>query len=385
MRHSRASAAERDDLSDQRGVPAAPAMTTEPVDEGSGPVASAASSEAPRSRLDRLLPGGGVGTLIHVIQLGPVLVLVLLCVVMSVLSPYFLTALNISNLLQASVIVAVLAIGQLLVILTGEIDLSVGAVVVLTGVIGAKFAHEVSNSALLTVTIMLGAGALVGLINGLLIEKVRIGSSFVVTLGTFSIASGASFVISGGATITGMPQFIQDVGGGFVGRIPIAALVVLGVAVVGYLMTSRLRWGRWLYAVGGNREAATRVGMPVEAVSISVFVLSGIAAGMAGVFATGLTDSGAPSSGFTGVLDAISAVVIGGAALTGGRGTVWGALVGALILGTIHNGLNLLNVDTNWEPIVLGVVLLIAVGMDQARAHLETRLRLVAARQQGEL
>jgi ribose/xylose/arabinose/galactoside ABC-type transport system permease subunit len=325
----------------------------------------------------------GVGALIHVIQLGPVLVLAVLCVVMSFASPYFLTEINITNLLQASVVVAVLAIGQLLVILTGGIDLSSGAVVVLTGVVGAKFAHSVTDNGLLTVLVMLSLGGFVGLINGILIEKVRLGSSFVITLGVFSVAQGAAYVISGGATITGMPTLVRDVGGGYVGQIPTAALVALGAGVFAYLMTSRMTWGRWIYAVGGNRDAASRVGMPVKAVSISVFVFSGIAAGLGGVFATGLTDAGAPTSGFSTALDAIAAVIIGGTALTGGRGTVWGALVGALILGTIHNALNLLNVDTNWEPIVLGIVLILAVGMDQARGALETRLRLVEARSAG--
>lgn len=326
----------------------------------------------------------GISLLVQAIQLGPVLVLALLWIAMAFASPYFLTTINISNLLQASVIVGVLAVGQLLVILTGAIDLSAGAAVVLVGVVGAKFAHGVSDSALLVVLVMLGLGGFVGLVNGLIIEKARLGSAFVVTLGTFSIAQGIAYVVSGGATITGMPHFIDQVGGGYVGRVPIAALVALGAGIVAYLMTSRMRWGRWIYAIGGSRDAATRVGMPVRAVSMSVFVFSGFAAGLGGIFSAGLTDSASPSGGFSTALDAIAAVIIGGAALTGGRGTVWGALVGALILGTIHNGLNLLNVDTNWEPIVLGVVLILAVAMDLARARFETRLRLIEARQQGD-
>jgi ribose transport system permease protein len=135
--------------------------------------------------------------------------------------------------------------------------------------------------------------------------------------------------------------------------------------------------------VGGNRDAGERVGIPVRAVSISVFVLGGLAAGLAGVIQAGLTDAGTASSGFNAELDAISAVVIGGATLTGGRGTVFGTLVGALILGTIHNGLNLLSVNLNWEPIVLGSVLILAIGADRVRATLETRRRLRAAHADG--
>ena len=161
-----------------------------------------------------------------------------------------------------------------------------------------------------------------------------------------------------------------------VGRLPISALVVVGFALAIAVLTLRLQWGRWVYAVGGNRDAGERVGIPVRAVSMSVFVLGGLAAGLAGVVQAGLTDSGTASSGFNSELDAISAVVIGGATLTGGRGTVFGTLVGALILGTIHNGLNLLSVNLNWEPIVLGSVLILAIGADRLRAGFETRLRL---------
>ncbi len=326
----------------------------------------------------------GIGVLVRVIQLGPVLVLALLVLAMSFLSSYFLTTLNFSNLLQAAAVPAALALGQLLVILAGGIDLSAGSVMILASVVGAKFAHGVTRDGLATVAVMLGVGTLFGLANGLLIERVRIGSAFVVTLGTFSVANGATYVISGGATTTGMPALIDKLGGGYFGRVPVAAVVVLGLGVLMWMLTTRMRFGRWIYAIGGNRDAARRVGMPVERASIAIFALSGLAAAVAGVFVTGLTDAGAPNLDFTSELDAISAVVIGGAALTGGRGTVWGTLVGALILETIHNALNLLNVDTNWEPIVLGVVLLTAIGLERVRSHLETRLRLVEARMMEE-
>jgi ribose transport system permease protein len=230
---------------------------------------------------------------------------------------------------------------------------------------------------------MLGAGAVVGLVNGLLIEKARLGSSFVVTLGMLSIATGLAYVISDGSTITGLPALVDDIGSNDIRGIPISALLVVAFAALVAVLTARLQWGRWIYAVGGNRDAGERVGIPVRTVSISVFVLGGLAAGLAGVIQAGLTDSGTGSSGFNAELDAISAVVIGGAALTGGRGTVFGTLVGALILGTIHNGLNLLSVNLNWEPIVLGGVLILAIGTDRLRAGFETRLRLRATSADG--
>jgi ribose transport system permease protein len=347
-------------------------------------VISQPDDRAPLERLKDALPRRGTSVALLVIQLGPALVLVLLWIAMSFASPYFLTGENISNLLQASAVVAVLAIGQLLVILTGAIDLSAGAAIALCTVIGAKFTHGVTDNGLIVILVMLATGGAVGLLNGLLIEQARLGSPFVVTLGMLSIATGLSYVISDGSTIVGMPSVIGSIGTDEFAGIPISAFVVLAVAALAYVLTTHITWGRWIYAIGGNREAGSRVGIPVRRVSMSVFVFSGLAVGVAGVFSAGLTDAGAPSLGFNTELDAISAVVIGGATLMGGRGTVFGALTGALILGTIHNGLNLLSVNTNWEPIVLGGVLLLALGMDQARQRLETRLRLLEARQQGD-
>jgi ribose transport system permease protein len=341
-----------------------------------------ASPRAARAR-SAVLARHGTGLALRALALGPLLILAALWVLLSILSPYFFTTLNITNLLQASSVVAILATGQLLIILTGAIDLSAGAVVALATVVGAKLAQSATHSGVLVIAAMLATGAVVGVANGLLIEKARLGSSFVVTLGMLSIATGAAYVIADGSTITGLPPLVDHVGSDDVAGIPISALVVLGFAAVVAVLTARLQWGRWIYMVGGNRDAGERVGIPVRAVSISVFVLGGVAAGLAGMIQAGLTDSGTASSGFNAELDAISAVVIGGATLTGGRGNVFGTLVGALILGTIHNGLNLLSVNLNWEPIVLGSVLIFAIAADRVRATLETRLRLRAASAEG--
>ena len=340
----------------------------------------AAGARPERTRSAFLARHGG-GLALRVVTLGPLLILAALWLLLSILSPYFFTTLNITNLLQASSVVAILATGQLLIILTGAIDLSAGAAVALCTVIGAKLGQSATHSGLVVIAAMLATGAAVGLANGLLIEKARLGSSFVVTLGMLSIATGLAYVVSDGSTITGLPELVDDIGSNDAGGVPVSALLVLAFAVVIAVLTTRLRWGRWIYAVGGNRDAGERVGIPVRAVSISVFVIGGLAAGLAGVIQAGLTDSGTASSGFNSELDAISAVVIGGATLSGGRGTVFGTLVGALILGTIHNGLNLLSVNLNWEPIVLGSVLILAIGADRVRAGFETRLRLRRAAQ----
>lgn len=323
--------------------------------------------------------------LIRLVRLGPFLILVVFWLVMAFVSPYFLEPRNISNLMLAAVIPTVLALGQLFVIITGGIDLSSGAIFVFVAVCGAKFTSEISSNAVLTILVMLAVGCFVGLLNGILIEKIRIAEPIVVTLGTLSIVTGATYLVAGGVTVRGFPDLVTFIGGGYWGLVPVSAVVVVLLAVVAALAARRLRWGRWVYAMGSNREAASRVGMPVRVIGISVFVVSGFAAGVAGVFEAGLTNAGAPTIGFNAIIDAITAVVIGGAALTGGRGTVWGTLVGSLILQTIHNGMNLTSIDTNWEPVALGVVLLAAVGLEKTRARLETRLRLTAARRVGDL
>jgi ribose transport system permease protein len=327
----------------------------------------------------------GLRIMIRLVHMGPFLILVGFWILMSFLSPFFLETRNLSNLFLAAAIPTVLALGLLFVIITGGIDLSAGANFVLVAVCGARFTHEVSANPIATILFMLAVGGFVGLVNGLLIEHVRIAEPFVVTLGTLSVVTGAVFLVSSGLTVTGFPTLITDIGGGSWGYVPISAVVVVVIAMAAALALRQLRWGRWVYAVGSNREAATRVGMPVRFVGTSVFVLSGLAAGVAGIFEAGLTNAGTPAVGFTAIIDAITAVVIGGAALTGGRGTVWGTLVGATILQTIHNGMNLLRIDTNWEPVALGAVLLAAVGLEKMRAHLETRLRLTAARRAGDL
>jgi ribose/xylose/arabinose/galactoside ABC-type transport system permease subunit len=359
------------------------------TDAGRGHAPVSVSEKAVRrlpGRQERLagqLRRGSLGAALKLIQLGPLLVLAVLWLGLSLLTPYFLTTLNLTNLLQASAVVAILAVGQLLIVLTGAIDLSAAAVLALTTIVGARVSQSAGGNAALVIFTMLLIGCAIGVLNGLLVEKLRLGSPFVVTLGMLSVASGAAYVVSGGATITGLPSLVTDLGSGTTGVIPLSALVVVGFAGLAWILTTRLRFGRWIYLVGGNRDGASRVGVPVGRVSIAVFAIGGTAAGLAGVIQAGLTNSGAPAAGFNALLDAISAVVIGGAALAGGRGTVVGALIGALILGTVHNGLNLLSVDTSWEPIVLGLVLISALAMDRTRERVETRLRLVETRRAG--
>ena len=176
-----------------------------------------------------------------------------------------------------------------------------------------------------------------------------------------------------------MPPIVQELGGGSIGWFPFSAFLVTGLALLTLLLTTRLVWGRWIYAVGGNPDGALRAAIPVKRVVVSVYVLSGLAAGIGAVITSGRLNGGSPTFGELAELDTIAAVVIGGASFLGGRGNVGNALIGALMIGVIRNGMNLLNVDAFLQPIVIGVVILLAVELDVLRGQLERRLRVLQA------
>ena len=226
---------------------------------------------------------------------------------------------------------------------------------------------------------MLATGLLIGAVNGVVYVKGRLPHPFIITLAMLSIARGLALWLSGGQPIRGMPPIVDAIGGGTIGWFPVSAILVLGIAVVVYVFTTRVVWGRWIYAVGGNPEAARRTGIPVNGVLISVYVLSGLAAGVAGIITAGRLNAGSPTFGELAELDSIAAVVIGGASFLGGRGNVVNALVGALMIGVIRNGMNLLAVDAFFQLIVIGVVIVLAVEADVLRGYLEDRFRVIEA------
>lgn len=314
-------------------------------------------------------------TLLRGLQAGPILILALLVLVMSVASPYFLTRGNLTNLGFQTAIVAVLALGQLVVILTRGVDLSVGAVVALSGVLAAIAAGAGAGGAL-TLAVMLATGAGVGLLNGGILVGGRVMNPFIVTLGTLSIVRGLALVISDAQTRTGLPPAISATGTSLVGPVPLPALLAGGLAVAAWVLLARTQWGRWIYAVGGNPEGARKVGIPVDRVLLSAYVLCGLAAGVAGVLVAGRTDAGSPTAGQLLELDAITAVIIGGASFFGGRGSVAGVVAGALIIGVIRNGLNLLDVTPFWQQVAIGALVIASLELDVLRGHLERRLRV---------
>jgi ribose transport system permease protein len=321
----------------------------------------------------RLLHGA-----LTVIRLGPVLILAGLVVAMTSLSPVFLTTGNVGNILSQTAAIALLAIGQLFVIVTKGIDLSVGSTLALASVLGA-LAFENGSGGAIVIAVMLATGATVGFVNGAGYVWGRLPHPFIITLATLSIARGLALRFAGGQPVRGVPEIVQTIGGGSIGWLPYSAFLVAGIALVMAGVMSRLVYGRWIYATGGNTEAARRTGIPVRSVLISVYVLCGLLAGVAAIITSGRLNAGSPTAGSLAELDSIAAVIIGGASFLGGRGNVSNALVGALMIGVIRNGMNLLNVDAFLQPIVIGVVIVLAVESDVVRARLEDRFRVLQA------
>ena len=295
---------------------------------------------------------------------------------------------NIGNVLEQSAGVCVIAMGQLLVILTRGIDLSIGSNVSLACVVcTVVFKH--SHSPFLSIGVTLLIGLLLGLVNGLLLVKGRLPHPFIATLATLSIAAGAALIIAHGSTQLGAPWIVDKLGGGRISQIPghgpvgwfpFAAVVVIAFAIVCWVILRKLVWGRWIYAVGGSPEAAVRTGLPVNKVLISVYVMSGLSGAIGGMLFVGTANAGSPFTGVGMELNAIAAVIIGGASFLGGRGRVINALTGALIIGVLHNGLNLVGVDPNWQQIATGIVIVVAVELDVIRAYVENRFRNLQAR-----
>lgn len=316
--------------------------------------------------------------LLRLVRIGPVLVLVTLVLLFWLSAPRFLSLVNVQNLMVQGSVVTVLAIGELLVILTGGIDLSIGAAMSLATVLGAlAFQSSHGSSGIVVVAMMLLVGIAVGLVNGGLLVWGRMPHPLIATLATMAVASGIALTASGGQPISGVPDLVNTLGNTNFGVVPVPAIVAAATAALAYVLTRRMQWGRWIYATGGNPEAAKRVGMPVRSVLLSVYALSGLCAGIAAILTAGLIgggDSGlGPAQG--GLLDAIAGVIIGGASLIGGRGTVVNAVVGAMIVVVIRNGLAIINVSPFSESIYVGLTIAVAVELDVIRTSVEKRIR----------
>jgi ribose transport system permease protein len=312
---------------------------------------------------------------LRLLSVGPVLILFILIVVISLLTPNFLKPINISNIIAQTAVIAIVAVGQHIVILTRGIDLSVGANLALATVMGGLL-YRVVDSATLVILAMVLSGALIGAVNGLVYVFGRLPHPFIITLATLSICRGLALEFSvGHTTMRGMPEAIGALGGSSTFGVPNSFFVVLGVVAVVFFMARFMVWGRWLYAVGGKPEASVQMGIPVNWVLVSAYVISGICAGIGAVVLSGRTEASSPLYGNLLELDTIAAVIIGGASFLGGRGHIGHALVGAVMIGVIRNALNLMNVNAFFQMIAIGMIIVLAVEADVLRNHLEGRVR----------
>lgn len=294
---------------------------------------------------------------------------------LSFASPVFFSRINIENLLFSSTIIAIVAIGQTFVILIAGIDLSVGAVLALSSVLCVVFTTQLGMPVALGALLSLGVGALVGLINGLNVTVVRI-PALIATLAMMSVTRGIAFLISGGRNIAPVPSVYIDIQAARLFGIPVVILLTLLVGIIAHVILARTRFGREVYATGGNAVAAQLAGIRSNHVIIKAYVISGVCAALGGLMITARLEAGAATSGFGYELTVISAVVIGGVSLFGGEGKISGVLLGVILLGLVQNAVNLLNIPPNYDYVVSGIVIAAAAALDvYRRRYVEAGLR----------
>jgi len=287
----------------------------------------------------------------------------LIIVIASLSSPYFLTAYNLKAVIRSLAFVAIVAIGQGCLLLLGEIDLSVGSIAGLCGVIGGILMVNVGINPYLSLILCLLLGAILGMINGLITVHLKL-SSLIVTIGTAGIYKGINLVISKGKAITGIPKEIYFLGQGYLFNIPLPFIIMLIVLVLIVFITKYTPFGRYMYAVGNSKEASWILGIKVNFIRITTFMITGLLAALAGIIMVARLGSSQPAIGELWVLNSIAAAVIGGVALTGGIGSPAGALIGATIIGVIENIIVLYGVSVYWQTAVSGVIIVGAVALD---------------------
>jgi ribose/xylose/arabinose/galactoside ABC-type transport system permease subunit len=295
-------------------------------------------------------------------QFGTLIGLVALCLVLWILTPYFLTVSNLLNVAEQTSINAIVAVGMTFVILSAGIDLSVGSIVALSGVILGMALRDGEPPAL-ALALALAVGVVSGAVNGLLVSHGGL-PPFIVTLGTMSIARGAALLVTEGRPISGFAASFRVLATGRVGFVPAPVIITAAVYLLAHLVLTRTTFGRYVYAIGGNEEATRLSGVAVRFHKAMIYAVSGLTSAVAAVILTARLNSAQPIAGMMYELDAIAATVIGGTSLMGGEGTLGGTLVGALIMGVLRNGLNLLGVSSFLQQIVIGGVIVIAVLLD---------------------
>lgn len=299
-------------------------------------------------------------------NIGTIIGLILLIIVVTISTPRFLTTSNILNLLKSNSVNAIISCGMLMAILMGEIDISVGSTVGLSGIIGAYMMTNMGIPVGPTICICLMVGALVGIVNGIAISYLKV-PAFVATLATQSIGRGLTEIISGGVTIRVRDDSYTAIGNTSIGGISVIIIYAAVILVFTWFLLNRTRFGYYIYAIGGNKLAAQYSGVNVKKYNMLPYVLIGLFCGLSGLIWSARLGSAAATLGSGFEMDAIAAVVIGGTSMSGGVGTVGGTFIGVLIIGVITNGLNLMGINSFWQEVFKGIIILVAVVIDVVR------------------
>jgi ribose transport system permease protein len=290
--------------------------------------------------------------------------LLVLVIVLSFMSPYFLTIPNLLNVVRQVSIIAVISFGMTMVILTGGIDLSVGSMLAFAGAISAGMMVNSGLNVFLAIFLGLAAGTALGLFNGIAVAKAKL-PAFIVTLAMMTVARGFTLIYTNGRPISGFNETFRFFGAGYLSRIPIPVVIMFILLIVIYILLKKTPLGRYIYAIGGNETATKLSGINTDKIKIAVYALNGFLAAVSGIILTSRLNSAQPMAGEGYELDAIAAVVLGGTSLSGGSGSVVGTIIGALIIAVLNNGLNLLNVSSFYQLVAKGAVILLAVFLDR--------------------
>jgi ribose transport system permease protein len=305
-------------------------------------------------------------------QVPLLLALVVICIYLTIATGgLFFTPDNLTNVLRASSIELIAALGMTVAMVSGQVDLSIGSLLAVVGVASVTV-YNATGSVLITVLAGLAVGVLVGMVNGLLVTRLGI-NAIITTLGMMAVLRGIGYLTTNARAVQVDGDSFNDIGVGYVGPVPIPVVVALGVVVLTYFLLNRTVFGRYLYAVGGNPEAARSAGLPVQRIYIAAFVIVALAAALSGLITAGRLNSFQPTIGVGFELNVIAAVILGGTRLSGGEGSVSGTVLGVLILGVLSNGLVLLDVNPFWQEVVRGTVIILAVAIDEYRKRRRAR------------
>jgi ribose transport system permease protein len=296
-------------------------------------------------------------------QFSTIILLAIVFLFFSIMTDSFFAAKNMINILRQVAVLSILSAGMTFVIISGGMDLSVGSLLGLTGVICAKFIVDLKINFVFAIILTLILLTIFGTLTGLLIVKLNV-PAIVITLGMMTVARGVAYIISGGLPIYDIPEKVVYLGQGYVGPIPVPVITMIIVVAIASFILNNSYYGRYIYAIGGNEEAARLAGVSVDQIKISLYSASAFLSGIAGITLMARVSSGAPASGTSMEMDVVTAVVIGGVSINGGKGKIFGAFVGALIIGVLSNGLTIMNIGEYYQQVVKGLVLILAVAFD---------------------